>query len=103
MKLKAIRSFHTSGIGMVHERTEFEAHDALGKELVDKGLASVIEASTNATDHRSGEPDPSEGVGAHTDAGAAESAPHAKQEPAPLNKAALAPKTKRAAAKPMEE
>jgi hypothetical protein len=85
MKLKANRSFHTSGIGMVHERTEFEVHDALGRELVDKGLARVIEASTD------------------TDAGAAGSEPHAKQEPPPLNKAALAPKTKRAVAQPKGE
>lgn len=77
MKLKALKSFHTSGVGMVHERTEFEVHDALGKELADKGLARVIESSTD------------------TDAGAVESEPHVKQDPPPLNKAEVAPKTKR--------
>lgn len=47
MKLKAKDSFHASGLGMVHARQEFEAHDALGRELADKGLAEILEASTD--------------------------------------------------------
>lgn len=77
MKLKAIKSFHTSGLGMIHAKTEFEAHDALGKELADKGLAEIVESSTD------------------TVAGAADSQPHAKQEPALINKMEPAPESKR--------
>lgn len=79
MKLKATKSFHASGVGTVHQGSEFEVHDALGQELADKGLASVTEASTD------------------TDAGAAQSEPQAKAELPPLNKADFAPKRKRKA------
>jgi hypothetical protein len=85
MKLKAIKSFHTSGLGMIHARTEFEAHDALGQELADKGLAEVIESSTD------------------TVAGAADSQPHAKQEPALINKMEPAPESKRSRRKAKTE
>jgi hypothetical protein len=84
MKLKATKSFHTSGVGTVHQGTEFEVHDALGKELSDKGLASVVEASTD------------------TAAGADASEPHAKQERPLSNKAEVVPKTKRKAEAPSE-
>jgi hypothetical protein len=42
MKLKANRSFHTSGLGMIHHGTEVDVHDALAKELIDKGLATQV-------------------------------------------------------------
>lgn len=71
MKLKATKSFHASGVGTVHQGAEFETHDALGKELSDKGLAI-----------KTGDSDPSE-------------TPNEKAELPPLNKADFAPKTKR--------
>lgn len=78
MKLKAKDTFHASGVGKVHARQEFEVHDALGKELVDKGHAEILEASTD------------------TDAGAAQSEPAVpKAEPELLNKIEPAPKNKR--------
>jgi len=46
MKMRAKDSFHTSGIGSVHAKQEFEVHDALGKELEARGLAVSLSAST---------------------------------------------------------
>lgn len=46
MKLKANRSFHTSGVGMIHDGSEFETHDALGQEMIDKGLATRVGETT---------------------------------------------------------
>ena len=90
MKLKARDSFHTSGLGGVTAGQVFEVHDALGKEIVNKGLATVIEASTDtsagadATDVATPKslPDP----GAKTD-----QVPLNKAEPAPLNKDDVGP------------
>jgi len=76
MKLKAIKSFHASGVGTVHQGTEFEVHDALGREFETKGLALVTQASTD------------------TDAGADQSEPHAKKEPELLNKMEQTPENK---------
>jgi len=45
MKLKANRSFHTSGVGMVHAGAEFEVHDALGREMEERGLAARVGGS----------------------------------------------------------
>lgn len=40
--MKARDSFHASGVGTVHAGKEFEVHDALGKDLQDRGLADVV-------------------------------------------------------------
>lgn len=40
MKMKANKSFHTSGVGLMHKGDEFEVSDALGKEMQEKGLAT---------------------------------------------------------------
>lgn len=85
MRMKAADSFHTSGLGMIHAGQEFEVHDALGKELADKGHATPIEASTN------------------TAAGAKATEPAAKKEPAIINKMAEAPANKAAKPKPKDE
>jgi hypothetical protein len=50
MKLKAKDTFHVSSLGdVIHAGQEFEAHDALGKELAEKGYAEVLEASTDTS------------------------------------------------------
>lgn len=82
MKMKANKSFHTSGIGLMHKGDEFEVSDALGKEMQEKGLATASGKST-----------PSE-------TGPAASRPvkpqsEVKAELPPLNKADFAPKTKK--------
>ena len=85
MKLKARDSFHASSLGGVHAGQVFEVHDALGKEIVNKGLATVVEASTDtsagadATDVAT--PKSLSDPGAKTD-----QAPLNKSDPAPLNK-----------------
>lgn len=90
MKLKATKSFHASGLGTVHEGTEFEAHDALGQEIADKGLAEIVKAST-----------PSSGGAAQTEPAAPKQpVSAAKAAPPVQNKAAEVQATK-ASAKPV--
>lgn len=89
MKLKAIDSFHTSGLGSVHAGQEFEVHDALGKEIAAKGLATVTEEST----------DTSAGADS-TDQATPKSLPEAKMEEAPENKLVAAPPNKRGPGRP---
>lgn len=79
MKMKALKSFHTSGVGTVHKGDTFEIHDDLGREHEKRGLAEVVAASTD------------------TKAGADASEPHAKKEPEVLNKMEATPKTKKKA------
>ena len=85
MKLKATDSFHTSGLGSVHAGQVFEAHDALGKEITKRGLATVVEPST----------DTSAGAAA-TEIAAPKSLPDtgAKMDPVPQNKSEPAPLNK---------
>lgn len=82
MKMKANKSFHTSGIGLLHKGDEFEVSDALGKEMQEKGLATASGKST-----------PSE-TSAKRDA-VVKAQPEVKAELPPLNKADFAPKTKK--------
>jgi hypothetical protein len=86
MKMKALDSFHTSGLGSVHAGQEFEVHDALGKEIAAKGLAVVTEEST----------DTSAGADS-TDVATPKSLPEpeAKMEPLSANKMEVAPANKR--------
>lgn len=89
MKMKANDSFHTSGLGSVHAGQEFEVHDALGKELAAKGLATVTVEST----------DTSAGADS-TDIATPKSLPEAKMEEAPENKLVAAPPNKRGPGRP---
>lgn len=88
MRLKATDTFHTSTTKTIRAGQEFEVHDALGKEFAEKGLATVIEGSTD------------------TASGAAESTPavpkehDAKMEEAPENKLVAAPPNKRGPGRP---
>jgi hypothetical protein len=77
MRMKAVSAFHSSETRTVTEGQEFEVHDQLGREFEARGLATVIEASTD------------------TSAGAAATAPKVqKAAPPPLNKAEEAPANK---------
>jgi hypothetical protein len=88
MKLRAKDSFNTSGIGTVHAGSEFEVHDALGQELVDKGHAVIVEATTpTAAGAAAKEP-------AAAKAPAAPKAPLSKADLPPLNKMAETPANK---------
>jgi hypothetical protein len=51
MKLKAKTSFHSSALGsdIVHQGQEFEAHEALAKELTEAGLAESVGDTTEET------------------------------------------------------
>jgi hypothetical protein len=91
MKMKALDSFHTSGLGSVHAGQEFEVHDALGKEIAAKGLAVVTEEST----------DTSAGADS-TDVATPKSLPEpeAKMEPLSANKMEVAPANKRGPGRP---
>ena len=83
MKLKAIDTFHVSSLGdIIHAGTEFEVHDALGKEIAAKGLATVTVESTDTT------------------AGADQAEPAEKMEPLSANKMEPAPTNKRGPGRP---
>lgn len=64
MKMKASKSFHTSGVGLMHKGDEFEVSDALGKEMQEKGLATPsgkpAPSETGAKAARPAKPQPEE-------------------------------------------
>ena len=84
MRMKANGPFHTSETRTVKGGAEFEVHDALGKELEQRGVATRIGS------------DAPTGTGAAGSA-AVEAQPEAKSEPELLNKMEPAPKRKRKA------
>lgn len=94
MKLKAKDSFHASGVGTVHAGAEFETHDALGQELVDKGHAEIVGDSDDATEEPAGEL-PGEEISRVDDDYEQPADAEEKAELPPLNKVEPAPKNKR--------
>jgi hypothetical protein len=92
MKLKANDTFHVSSLrDVIHAGQEFEVHDALGKELAAKGLATVTVESTDSS------------AGADsTEPAVPKSLPEAeeKMEPLSANKMEPAPTNKRGPGRP---